>query len=245
MTIEGWTSDRLLGGRLVVRQPAGGYRIAIDPLLLQAAVEVGCGARVLDLGAGVGGATLPLAWRRPDLEVVGLEREPALAAALAHNAADNRLDDRIAVVVGDVSCPPFPAAAFEAVITNPPYLAARRATSPRTVLGRRARQEASLPLAGWLQAAAALVRPGGTLGVVHRADRMDELIAALAGHGGIEVMPLWPTVGRAAGRVLLRVRIGRRRPCRLLPGLVLHRDDGHFTAEAERILRGAAALAWE
>ncbi len=246
MTIEHWTEDRLLGGRLLVHQPADGYRIAVDPILLAAAVDAAPGARVLDLGAGVGGASLCLAWRRPDLGLTGLECEPVLAACLATNAERNGLAERLRVVVGDTSRAPFPPAAFDAVMTNPPYLAAGRATSPMTALGRRARHEGDNTLRQWIDAACGLVRPGGRVVVVHRADRLGELAAAFARWAhGLDVLPLWPKAGRPARRVLVGAFVGGRRPSRLLPGLVLHRPDGHLTAGADRILRDGAALRWE
>ncbi|SVE43912.1 uncharacterized protein METZ01_LOCUS496766, partial [marine metagenome] len=48
------TEDKLLGGRVRFRQPASGYRVAIDPVLLASAVPAVSGSRVLDLGTGVG-----------------------------------------------------------------------------------------------------------------------------------------------------------------------------------------------
>ncbi|TVQ38020.1 MAG: methyltransferase domain-containing protein [Geminicoccaceae bacterium] len=246
MADAGWRADALLGGRLRLSQPPTGYRIAIDPILLQAAVDPSPGGHVLDLGAGVGGAALPLAWRRPDLVVFGLERNADLAAAMVANAQRNGLEDRVLVVRGDVASPPFRRQAFDAVMTNPPFMPASRATSPGTVLGRQARQENQVTLAAWIAAAAALVRPGGQLVVVHRADRLGELAAALApSSGGLELLPLWPKRGRPAKRVLVRAWIGRNRPSRVLAGLVLHGPDDHFTGDADRILRDGEPLRWE
>ncbi|MDE2577133.1 MAG: SAM-dependent methyltransferase, partial [Rhodospirillales bacterium] len=62
------------------------------------------------------------------------------------------------------------------------------------------------------------------------------------GCGSLAVLPLWPRPGRAAKLVLLRAVRGGRGPSEMLPGLVLHRADGGFTAEAEAVLRGGAAL---
>ena len=56
------------------------------------------------------------------------------------------------------------------------------------------------------------------------------------------MLPLWPRRGNAARLVLLRGVKGGRGPFRLLPGLVLHEQDGGFTAEAQVILRDGAAL---
>src|SRR5271155_1983195 len=83
------TDDTLLDGKVVFRQPATGYRAAIDPVLLAAAVPDAVQGRVLDLGCGAGAAMLCLARRRDDLHVVGLERDPKLAELARQNAASN------------------------------------------------------------------------------------------------------------------------------------------------------------
>jgi tRNA1(Val) A37 N6-methylase TrmN6 len=239
---DDWTTDRLLGGRLVLRQPRHGYRIAVDTVLLAAAVPARPGARVVELGAGVGGAALAVATRVPGVGVVAVEREPVLAWVLAANAAANGLRDRVHAVVADVAAPPLTRGGAEVVFTNPPYGAG--GSAPVTALGRAARREGGLDLGGWLRAAAALVRPGGDLVVVHRADRLGEILTTLAPRP-TRVLPLWPKAGVAAKRVLVRARVGRRGGVRLLAGLVLHDHDGHFTAQAEAVLRHAAQLTWE
>jgi len=236
-----WTTDRLLGGRLVVRQPRRGYRIAIDTLLLAAAVPARPGARLIELGAGVGGAALAVATRVPAATVVAVERDPALARTLAANAAANALADRVHPLVADVAALPLAPRAVDVVFTNPPYGAA--GSAPRTALGRAARG-GERDLATWLEAAMALVRPGGELVLVHRADRLGEILATLAPRPAW-VLPLWPRAGVAAKRVLVRARSGRHGGVRLGAGLVLHDREGHFTDEAEVVLRHAAELTWE
>ncbi len=240
----GWTTDRLLGGRLVLRQPARGYRIAIDTVLLAAAVPARPGRRLVELGAGVGGAALAVAARVPGVEVLAVERDPVLARALADNAAANRLGARVRAVVADVGAAPLASGGADVVFTNPPYGAAGEGSAPATALGRAARRESGPDLGVWLAAAAALVRRGGDLVVVHRADRLAEVLSALVPQP-LTVLPLWPRAHRAAKRVLVCARIGRRGGVRLSAGLVLHDAEGHFTPEAEAVLRDAAELVWE
>jgi len=59
---------------------------------------------------------------------------------------------------------------------------------------------------------------------------------------GITVFPLWPRAGVAAKRVILQVRHGSRAPLQLLSGLVLHREDGSYTPEADAVLRDGAGI---
>ena len=63
MASESWTEDKLLDGRVTLLQPRKGYRVAIDPVLLAAAVPARLGDHVLDLGSGTGAASLCLAAR--------------------------------------------------------------------------------------------------------------------------------------------------------------------------------------
>ena len=83
----------------------------------------------------------------------------------------------------------------------------------------------------------------GTLTVIHRADRLDAVLAGLDGRAGdVAVLPLWPKAGKAARRVVVSARKGVAGPARLLPGLVLHEADGRYTAAADAVLREGAAL---
>ena len=99
-------------------------------------------------------------------------------------------------------------------------------------------------LAAWLATAARLLRPAGTLSVIYRADGLAELLGALApAFGAVAIQPVHPKPGAAAIRILMCATKGSAAPLRLLPGLVLNRDDGRPSAEAEAVLREAEPLA--
>ncbi len=239
------SQDALLGGRVRLNQPSAGYRVAIDPVILAAAVPAGPGDPVLDLGCGVGAAALCLLARVPEARVTGLELQAEFAGLAARNAALNGRAEAFRVVQGDLMAPP-PALApggFGQVMLNPPYVGAGRGRAAATPAKALATQEGEVGLAAWLHAALTLLRPKGRLTVIHRADRLDEVLACLQGRvGEIRVFPLWPSAGRPARRVLVGARKGVATPLALDPGLVLHGADGRFTVEAEAVLRGGAAI---
>ncbi len=81
------TSDTLLDGRVHLFQPENGYRVAIDPVLLAAAVNVRDGAHILDVGCGTGAALFCALIRFDKAHGVGLERQTKLAA-LARRGID-------------------------------------------------------------------------------------------------------------------------------------------------------------
>jgi tRNA1(Val) A37 N6-methylase TrmN6 len=242
---EHLTDDHLLGGRLRFSQPARGYRIAIDPVLLAAAVPARAGERVLDAGAGTGAASLCLAARMPECRIVGLELQRPLQRIASHNVTQNALDARVEMVEGRLERPPprLTAASFDHVMTNPPHLTAS-ATSPSPDRERAlAHAESSLDLAGWLAGCLRMLRHDGRLTLIHRADRLSEVLAGLIGRAGeVIVFPLWPAAGRPAKRMLVQARKGARGPLRLTPGLVLHDERGGFEPWLENVLRHGQAL---
>lgn len=238
------SADTLLGGRVRLYQPRRGYRVAIDPVLLAAAVAAEPGERVLDAGAGSGAASLCLAARVPGCALVGLERDVELLELAGVNVRANGLATRVALIAGDLGAPPpeLRELAFDRVMTNPPYYPAGSVSPPGSPTGRAA-SLATETVGDWLAACLARLRPRGRLTLIHRADRLDAILAALHGRAGaVAVLPLWPQVGMPARRVIVEARHGARGPLQLLPGLVLHEPDGRYTAAASAILRDGAPL---
>lgn len=239
--------DLLLGGRVVLAQPRRGYRVAIDPILLAAAVRAGPGERVLDLGCGVGAAALCLASRQSGCVVIGLERQADLAALARRNARRNGVGDRFTVIDGDVAQPPatLRPGGFDQVMANPPFLPASRGSVPPQREKALAVAEGEATLADWIGCARIMLKPKGWLTLIHRADRVDALCRHLHdGFGAITLLPLWPQQGVPARRIVVRARKGVRTPAAVLPGLVLHTPDGGYATPAEAILRHGAGLSW-
>ncbi len=246
MSEPGITCDKLLGGRIALRQPATGYRVAIDPVLLAAAVPARPGQRVLDAGAGVGAAALCLAIRVPNISVAGIEIRPELVDLARINAEENGFSDSVTFEAADIlqSSLPYSIGGFDHVMANPPFFRADRANRTGNPDKARANVETTTTLADWIAFAGRMVRPRGTLTIIFGADRLDELLAAMNGRfGGTAVFPLWPGEnGRPAKRVIVRASRGTSAPCTLCRGIVLHSDSGRYSDDAEAILRHATPL---
>ncbi|WP_137177359.1 methyltransferase domain-containing protein [Roseomonas sp. AR75] len=236
------SEDRLLDGRVRLRQPRQGLRAGHDAVLLAAAVPARPDESVLELGCGTGAAFLCLAARVPGLAVVAVEREPELAALARENAALNGLADRVTVIEGDVADPALRRALPRCAhgFANPPYWDA--GTAPPTRL-RSAATHAEAGLDAWTACLAAAVAHRGSATLILPAARFADGLAALAeaGFGSPALLPLWPRPESLARRVLVAARRGGKGPGRILPGLVLHAQAGDSPA-ALAILRDAAAL---
>lgn len=242
------TEDRLLDGRVRLRQPARGYRAGVDAALLAAACDAGPGQRVIEAGCGPGAALLAAAMRCPGARFTGIERDPDALALAQANVTLNGLADRVEAVAGDVS-QRFAAlglAPFDAALANPPFFDdpdALRAPAPE----RRAAWIADGGIDAWTAFLGKAVREGGTITVIHRADRLADLLAGLtkARCGSIQVRPVQAFADQPAKRILVRAVKTGRAPLRLLPALVLHDRGGErHRPEVEAILRGRAGLGW-
>lgn len=241
------TDDAVMDGRVRLTQPARGYRAGMDAALLAAACDARPGERVIEAGCGAGAALLAAATRRGNASFVGLERDPEAAALARANAAANGLADRVGIIEGDVAAGfrALKLPVFDAALANPPFFddpAALRAPAPE----RSGAWIAEDGLAAWTGFLLKAVREGGTITVIHRADRLADLLTLLGRTAGsFQVRPVHPFAHEPAKRVLVRAVKTGKSPLRLLSPLVLHdRAGGQHTEEAEAILRGRAALGW-
>ncbi|MEQ6201724.1 methyltransferase [Sulfitobacter sp. HNIBRBA2951] len=244
MSDDDLSHDAFLGGLLHLWQPRTGYRAGVDPVLLSATIPAVSGQSVLELGCGVGAAILCLGARVSGLQLTGVEREQIYARLAERNGADS-----LEVVEADIAALPLTLRQrqFDHVLVNPPYW--RRSAS--VAADNRVREAAlgeATPLALWITTAAKRLRPRGQLHVIHRAERLPDLLAALPHDmGSIEVLPIAARTGRAAERVILRTIKSGRADFRLHAPLILHRGDSHadgdqYTPQVRAALRAGAML---
>lgn len=222
-----------------------GYRAGMDAALLAAAVAAKPGDRVFEAGCGAGAVLMQIAARRPETILAGLERDAAAAGLARENASLNGVSDRTTIVTGDVAngYRPLDLPLSDWAISNPPFFddeTALRAPSP----GKRGAWIADDGLAAWSNILLKATRDGGRVLMIHRADRLADILSMLGEKAGsFSILPIQPFADQPAKRVLVQaVRTGRA-PLKLLPALVLHdRSGAKHTPEAEAILRGEASL---
>jgi len=235
------TDDAILDGRLRLLQPRRGHRFGHDAVLLAAAVPAQPGERIAEFGAGVGAAGLALASRVPDIDLILYEIDPRLCALAEENIVRNNFAGRARATAQDVASLP-PTRDVNHVLMNPPFNSARLQPSPDP--DRRSAHQANPGLlAEWTRAARNVLRDGGTLTLIWRAEGLAEVTAALSdGFGAITLLPVYPAPRRLANRVIVNAHKGAVSPLRILPPLLLNGSDLRPTPEAESILRQGSAL---
>jgi len=243
-----FTEDAFLGGQLRLRQPRSGHRAGHDAMLLAAATPARAEDRVVEFGAGVGAAGLALASRVPGIKLVLVEIDAALAELARENAGANAIAADAVVLDVASSADAFAAVGLgpdsvDVVLMNPPFNdAARHRASPD-----KAREIAHVAtastLTGWIHAARRILKSGGVLSLIWRADGLAEVLAALdRGFGSLVILPVHGDAAKPAIRVLVRAVKGGRAPTQILAALTLNNESAVPNKQVQDFLEGKGVL---
>lgn len=175
------TDDTLFNGHLVCRQHRDGYRFSLDAVLLAHFCRPASRDKVLDLGTGCGVIGLILCHRYPDVQVTGLELQPALAELAQNNVRANNLQDRFTVKQGDLRRikQHVRAETFALVLSNPPYHKAGCGRISQEDECAFARHELTADPDAVIAAAAYSVKNRGTAACIYPAERLAAVLAAM------------------------------------------------------------------
>lgn len=224
-----WNGVRLL-------QPPDQFRLGTDSVVCAAFARFPKHAAVADLGCGSGAIALMLLAGDPSLHVTGIELQPQAAALARENARLNGLD--FTVLQGDLRQIEslLPAGSMAGAVSNPPYFPVGSGQTAASPLAQ-ARSEETCSLSQLVHAAAWLLRCGGRFALVHRPERLADLIWELRSHS-LEPKRIRFVRHRpdsAVSLVLLEARKGGRPGLQYEPDLILFDSDGRETAEYKKI----------
>jgi len=225
-------------------QPAKGYRAGTDAVLLAATIPTHASGHALDVGCGVGTIGLLAMQRAKSLQVTGLEQDEFIADLARQNLAGNQLSMRGVILHGDLFSDDhgLEVETFDWVITNPPYFSRQHHQLDDYRVRARALPQ-NLTLAQWAYKSLLLLRHGGWLHMVVPAQDLPEILVMLDGRAGnVLCKPVLSKLGQPANRILLAARRNAKGPFQLLSPLVMHEDDGSYSAQAEAIARDGEIL---
>ena len=248
--------DDFYRGGFQAEQPvATGHRSGSDALLIAAALPENASGELADLGAGAGVAGLAAAVSNTGLKVTLVEKNAGMAALARKNLrlrSNLGFANRTGVLQADVTLSGskrqdagLKENHFDYVIMNPPYNHDAQRASPDAM-----RSEAHVMglfwLDAWIRTATAILKPGGMLVMIYRTEKIGEVAACAQGRfGGISIVPVHSKIDAGAKRILLRMIKGSRAPLTIMPGLVLHENDGKPTKLAEALMNGEARVIFD
>ena len=221
-----------LWNHVTLTQPDAQFRLSTDSVACAWVARFKSHSQITDLGCGSGAIALMLLASDPTLNVTGIELQSAVAAAAKQNAAENKL--RLKVLEGHLREIRIllPANSMDGVISTPPYFPVGSGKAAQGDFAR-ARSEETCSLAQLCDAADWLLRWGGAFVLVHRPERLADLIWELRSR---RIAPKRIRFVRhrpdsLVSLVLLEARKGGKPGLRYEPDLVLFDQNGNETAE--------------
>ena len=235
--MEGPRWEALRPGGLRFVYGNGQHPPGLDSFLLASLPRLKAGWKVCDLGCGTGLLGLLLLQRRRELTVTGLDIQPEAVLLGKLAAAENRVEDRLFFRLEDLRKTALPAGSFDLAVCNPPYFPPSAGPLPKGEARRTARTEETCTLEDVCRAAGRLLRWGGAFCLVHKPERLTDLLCALRGEGlepkRLRLVSLRPE--RAPSLLLLEARRGGKPGLAVEKPLILENPDGSPTAELNRI----------
>lgn len=230
----------LLDGKVIARQSDAGFRSGLDAVLLGASIDLKPEHVGIEFGCGSGAAMLVAAYHNRVSRFQGFDTDPVMLGFADENIAANGWTDRIVAFHADVANPGHLGLAHQ-VFFNPPYYDDPKKMVPPKFQKQAAYMGHGVPLETWISLANKVLVPKGRVTLVHRADRLDDILLLMKKwFGDVVVKPVAPYADQPAKRILVSARKGVNGPMKILPPLVLHDGSGRkYTAEAESILRGS------
>ena len=230
--------DELWAGGPKFHQAEYGFKLGTDSVLLAHFTNPTRAKRILDLGCGAGVLTVLTAYKAPNAQVQGIEIQPESAEVCRQNMAANGFDPNN-ILEGDLRehRKLFSAGSFDLVISNPPYFAVKGGFNAPDEKRATARDERSCTMDDLCKAAGYLVKWGGAFTVVHRPERLSELICAMTKYG-LEPKRLRMVQHKAASApnlILVEAKRGGKPGLVIESPLILANDDGSDTEEVKKI----------
>jgi tRNA1(Val) A37 N6-methylase TrmN6 len=229
------TEDSIFNGRIKLFQPKIGYRAALDPIILASFISPGPHQKILDVGCGVGTISLILKMRESTAEITALDMDKRMCQICEQNAAANgfsvevlnvRIEDR-AILKERL---------FDHVVTNPPFFEEK---SSKVSESKKFANFETISLVEWIALCINKLKNNGIFSIIHRASRLEEILSALKSRAGaVKIIPIFPKSDRNANRIVVQAKKSSKSETMILPGVIVHRDDGSYSDDLRRILSG-------
>ena len=238
MTIElhpGERLDELNRNGYKIIQDEKKFCFGMDAVLLSGFASVKEGESVLDLGTGTGIIPILLEAKTKGKHFTGLEIQKESADMARRSVACNHLEEKISIVCGDIKEADkiFPAASFDVITSNPPYMTGSHGLVNPDLPKAIARHEVLCTLDDVVRQAAKLLRPGGRFFMVHRPFRLSEIMCTLTGY---KLEPkrmrlVYPFEDKEPNMVLIEAHRGGRPRITVEKPLIVYREPGVYTDE--------------
>lgn len=224
---------------LKIIQKDKAFRFGLDAVLLANFADVKKDNSVIDLGTGTGIISILLAGKSEAKSIVGLEIQEEIAEMATRSLKMNCLEDRVKIVCGDIkeSVELFGASSFDVVVSNPPYMNQGGGIINTSDTKAIARHEILCSLEDVIKSASKLLVPGGQFAMVHRPDRLVDIIWLMR-HFSIEpkyIRFIHPSPYKKANLILIKGARQGRPQLKMMEPLYVYDENGKYSKEINEI----------
>ncbi|MDF2530493.1 MAG: putative O-methyltransferase [Clostridia bacterium] len=230
--------DDLQNGYMLI-QKNNTFKFGVDAVLLADFAEIKKSEHVLEMGTGTGIIPILLHAKKQPASITALEIQEDMADMASRSIKYNKLEERISILHMDLKEAPerLGKAKYDCVVTNPPYVKREAGINNPEESKAIARFEIACTLQDVVSTAKELLQPGGKLFMVHRADRLADIVYEMRNQG-IEpkrIRFVHSNAGKRPHLILIEGTRGGRPELKFMDPLYIYDDKGEYTAEIHRI----------
>lgn len=233
--------DDLLTHDLSIIQSEQVFSFSMDAVLLARFANIPKYGRILDLCSGNGVIPILLS-TRTNAQIEGIEIQTRLADMARRSVEMNGLTERINIIEGDLRdlAKEGGNGIYDAITVNPPYMPLTGGDLKLSEHQSIARHEIHCTLEDVAQAAMRLVKPGGKISMVHRPQRLGDIITMFRKY---RMEPkvirfVHPRAGSEANMVLVEAHRDGKPDVKILPPLIVYQESGEYCQEVMDIYYG-------
>lgn len=246
----GTSIDGFFKGLVKIEQPKNGYRAGMDAALLACAAGAVVKTNICELGCGVGTAIIGALALNGDksISAAGIEIDELAIDLFAKNLARNNIKNEVYICKSNGLKPIVDLdGKFDLVISNPPFFDDEsQIRGPH--IDKKSAYIIGAPLLDWIKAMLRLCSAKGEILIIHRADRLYDILSALKGRAGdVRIIPIYPNAQSAATRVLIKAKKANRAPMQILNPIILHPTVSQlrFAKMADEMFNGGGSEYWD
>lgn len=238
LILQDETIDDLQNGYRII-QKRDAFRYGVDAVLLSDFADIKPRHTVVDLGTGTGIIPILIYAKKKPAMITAVEIQKEIAEMAERSIRMNGLEGSIKIECMDLKDAPalLGKAKYDCVVTNPPYVKKECGINNPSESKAIARFEIMCSLEDVLTAAKELLKPGGKLFMVHRADRLVDIIYEMR-NKGIEpkrIRFVHPSIGKRPNLLLIEGARGGNKELKFMDPLYIYDDKGEYTEEIHRI----------
>ena len=231
------TKNDILNGNVSLYQPKKGFRIGVDSILLASSVDKY--SNCIEFGTGSGIILVYLSKKFPNSKILGIEKNIDLVNLAKRNLKENEIEKRSAEVSqNDIHDSIFLKKnnnEYDRVIMNPPYFSSNKVILSKNISKISSRYENDIN--SWFLAAYKKLKNRGCLNFIFRTESLDLILSILYPKwGDIKILPLWPKKNTKSKLMIVQAKKNVKSGVQILPGLILHNNDGSYTKACNNIL---------